>query len=117
MKTTIKIDPNLAYQVDMKQEGAFILLNGIEINKRILQSLLFIQGDEKEGFSQNQGYYEIAAGYAELISLLLEHIGYDDKRLHKSLDFLQLQINELASMKAKNAPGEMVKDQQLNYCN
>lgn len=107
----------MSYHIDMSNETDFILINGVEVNKKILKSLVYIQGDMKEGNSINQGYYEIAAGYAELISFILGNIDYDNKELQKHLEFLQLQIKDLTVMKIHYAPVEMVRDQKLNYSN
>lgn len=102
----------MSYHIDMCNETDFVLINGVEVNKRILNCLDYIQG-----YTEDDGYYHIAAGYAEVMSLLLETLNYDDKRLQSSLNFLQIQINDLRNMKYLNAPVEMVRDQKLNYSN
>lgn len=88
MKTTINIDNNFSYQVNLDEEGSFVMINGILINKNLLFELEFIQG---------KGFESICVGYADLFSFLVEAGIYIDRpgEHRKLLEFVQLQFSML----------------------
>jgi len=85
MKRAINIDNNFSYQVNLDEEGSFVMINGILINQNLLSELEFIQG---------RGFESLCGGYADLFSFLVEAGIYIDRpgEHRKILEFVQLQF-------------------------
>ena len=101
MKTTIKIDPNLVYQVEMKDHNQWVVINDVLINKHVLFHLFFLQhgATDKPRFTGN-GYEGIASDVAELYEYVVEaneHIG-EPKRFDKALNTLSSVLKALREM-------------------
>ena len=101
MKTTIKIDPNLAYQVQLKDHNQWVVVNDVMLNKHVLFHLFFLQhGATDKPEYTGDGYESIASDVAELYEYVVdanEHIG-EPKRFDKALSTLSYVLKALREM-------------------
>ena len=100
MKTSIKIENNFSYQVNLDEDESFVMINGVLITKQVLSELEYIQGVDQKDRDSNLNYYALCESYANLFSYLIEAGDHIDRPAEHSrvMNFVQLQFSTLRAM-------------------
>lgn len=66
-----KLETGKRYHVELNENESFIILNGVVIQKQLIDELGYIQWDDEQNrYFSNDGYREIASVFGELLSYL-----------------------------------------------
>lgn len=79
MKQPIKIDNNASYQVNLEEDGSFVMINNVLIDKKVFNELEYIQGMDEKDRESHLNYYGLCEGYANLFSYLIEAADHIDR--------------------------------------
>lgn len=100
MKTTIKIENNFAYRIDLSENESFVMINDVLITKKVLSELEYIQGVDQKDRDSHLNFYALCESYANLFSYLIEagdHIDRPDDH-SRIMSFVQFLWSTLKAL-------------------